>query len=101
MTANSLIDLALEEITRDYHPGALVWMKMNRSEEWGKVLAIEGKVNKLALGSNLKGLREALSEYQGLILAMVKEFKALKEKKARKFLILWSSQVPLGRVRGG
>lgn len=47
------------------------------------MLTMEGEVNEMALKSNLKGLREALSEYQGLILSMTKEFKALQEKKGQ------------------
>ncbi len=53
-------------------------MKVNRPEGWGKVLAMEGKVNEMAFESNTEGLREALGECQSLILTMVKEFKAHK-----------------------
>jgi len=81
MTANLLIDETLERINQEYQPGTLPWMKTNRLNEWEKLLAIECMVNELALGSNLNGLREALGEYQGLILVMVREFKILKEAK--------------------
>ena len=47
---------------------------------WGKVLAMEGKVNELALGGNLNGLREALEGYQRLILALVDEYRSIKGK---------------------
>ena len=79
MTANSLIELTLEEIARDYQPGTLVWMKRSRPKEWGTMLTIEERINKMALGGDRDGLRGALSDYQGLILAMVKEFKTIKE----------------------
>lgn len=81
MTANRLIDLTLEEIGRDYQPGSLPWMKVNRPDEWGKMLTLERGINGMALGGNLDGLRGALNEYQSLIPAMVKEFKVLKEEK--------------------
>lgn len=78
MTANSLIDDTLERINQGYHPGTLTWIKTNRPEEWGKILAIEGKINSMALGGNIEGLREALNNYQGVILAMVKFLKLVK-----------------------
>lgn len=67
MTANSLIEVTLESINQAYQPGTLPWMKANRPDEWGKVLAMEGQVNEMALGGAMEGLRKALSEYQGLI----------------------------------
>lgn len=80
---NRLIDSTLKEIARDYQPGTFPWMKAYRPNEWGTMLTLEGKVNEMALESNLKGLREALDEYQGLILAVVKEYEALKENKGQ------------------
>lgn len=56
-------------------------MKANRPDEWGKMLTLERGINGMALGGNLDDLRGALNGYQTLILAMVKELKALKEKK--------------------
>jgi hypothetical protein len=47
------------------------------------MLTMEGRVNEMALGSDTEGLKRALSEYQSLILAMVREFKALKENKGQ------------------
>ena len=67
MTANSLIDLILEEIARDYEPGTLPWMKVNRPGEWEKMLTLERGTNETALEGDLKGLRELLDEYQRLI----------------------------------
>ena len=83
MTANSLIDFTLEEIAREYQPCALALMKAGRPDDWERMVVLEGEINKMALGSNTEGLKRALSEYQGLILTMVKEFKALKEKKGQ------------------
>ena len=82
MTANSLIDITLGEIEREYHPGTLIYMKRFHPHEWKRMVELEGKINSMALGGNIEGLREALSEYQGLI-TMMKEFKALKEKKGQ------------------
>ena len=81
MTVNSLIDLTLAEIAREYHPGALVWMKANRPNDWGNMLTLERRINRTALEGDLRGLREVLSEYQGLILAMMGKFKTLQERK--------------------
>jgi hypothetical protein len=83
MTANSLIDLTLKEIAKEYRPEILAWMKANRPNKWGKMLTFERRINGMALGGNLNSLRGALNEYQSLILAMVKEFKSLNEKKGQ------------------
>ena len=56
-------------------------MKANRPNDWGNMLTLEGRVNEMALGSDVEGLRRVLSEYQGLIITMVREFKALEETK--------------------
>jgi len=83
MTANPLIDGTLGEIARDYQRGALCWMKVNTPNEWGKMLILEREINEIALESDTEGLRKVLSEYQSLILAMLREFKSLKEKKGQ------------------
>lgn len=83
MTANSLIDITLERIGQEYQGGTLPWMKANRPNEWGTMLTLEGRVNEMALGSDLSGLREVLGEYQRIIMAMVREFKVLKENKGQ------------------
>ncbi|GEM_PF-4208575 len=59
-------------------------MKTNRPDKWGEMLTLERRINEMALVSNLKGLRRILSEYQRLILSMVKEFKALRENKEQR-----------------
>jgi len=82
---HTLIDQTIREINKEWESGALEWIKVNRSDVWRKILALEGRVNEMALGSNLKGPREALGEYQGLILTMVKEFKTPKEKTGNLF----------------
>ena len=78
-----LIEKTLQEINRAWESGAIEWMKANRPNEWGTMLTLEGRVNELALGSDTEGLKRALSEYPGLILGMVREFKTLKEKKGQ------------------
>jgi hypothetical protein len=83
MTANSLIDATIREIAEAYQPRTLAWMKANSPDDWGNMLTLEGRVNEMAFGSDTDSLKRALSDYQGLILAMVKEFKALKEKKGQ------------------
>lgn len=61
-------------------------MKANRPDEWRKMLTLEGRANETALGNDTEGLKRALSDYQGLILALVKDFKALKEEKGQGML---------------
>jgi len=60
MTANRLIDLTLKEIRERHQPGTLPWMKANRPEEWGKMLTLEGEINKTASGGDLEGLKKIL-----------------------------------------
>ena len=75
-----LVEQTLREMNEAYKPGTLEWMKRNRPDEWAKMLALEREINKMALCGDLDGLRGALSNYQGLILAIVKEFKILRER---------------------
>jgi len=82
---NSLIDITLERIGQEYQAGTLPWMKANKPNEWSTMLTLEGRVNEMALGSDLSGLRDVLDEYQRIILAMVKEF-TLKEQGSFKFV---------------
>ena len=86
---NQLIDVTVKKINQQYHPGTLAQMKLNRPDDWGNMLALEGRVNEIALGGTMEGLRKALSEYQGLILSMVKEFKAIKEEKGQGMFNFW------------
>ena len=80
---NSLIDATMREIAEAYQPSTLAWVKANRPDEWGKMLTLEQKVNEMAFRGDLDGLRGALNSYRELILAMVKRFKAEKEKKGQ------------------
>ena len=84
MTVNSFIDATLREIAQAYQTGTLAWMKVNRPNDWGNMVALEGRVNEMALGSDTEGLKRALSDYQSLILTMVREFKALTETKEQR-----------------
>lgn len=74
---HTLIDQTIREINKEWESRALEWIKVNRPEEWGKILAIEGKINSMALGGNIEGLREALNNYRGVILPMVKFLRLL------------------------
>jgi hypothetical protein len=76
-----LIDQTMNQINEAWDPGTLEWMKVSRPEEWRKMLALEVEINKTALGGDLDGLMGILNSYRGIILAIVKEFEALKEKK--------------------
>jgi hypothetical protein len=64
MTASALIDLTLEEITCDYQPGTLPWLKKNRPKEWIRLLEIEGAINHAALSGDEKSLTTALEGYR-------------------------------------
>jgi hypothetical protein len=99
MTANRLIDLTLEDIGRNYQPGSLPWMKVNRPDEWGKMLTLERRITGMALGDALDDLRGTLEEYQGLIAAVVKEFKVLKEEKGQGIFSFVERPKPPGRIR--
>lgn len=81
--AKRFIEDTLEQIDKAYHPRTLPWVKANRPEKWREMVSLEEKINQVALRNSTEGLREALSEYQGLILSMVKEYKASKEKKGQ------------------
>ncbi len=52
----------------------------------GSECTLEGEINKMALCSDLDGLRGALDNYQGLILEMAKELKLQEEKKGQRVL---------------
>jgi hypothetical protein len=82
MMTNSLIDDTLKRINQGYSPRTLRWIKGN-PDRWAVLLTLEGRVNEMALGSDTEGLKRALSDYQKLILAAVKEYKALKENKGQ------------------
>jgi len=78
MTANSLIDLSLEEIARGYQPGVLPWMKADKPKEWNEMIALEKKINDEAVKEDVEGLKETLRRYKVLIQIMVKKFRTPK-----------------------
>jgi hypothetical protein len=73
-----LIEQALLEINEGWVPGALEWMKRARPHEWQNMIGLEEKINRLALGSDIDGLKKALKEYKELMLGMAKAFKTPK-----------------------
>ena len=73
-----LIDLAVQEINQGWEPGTLEWMKRNRPREWGKMLAVEGKINDSSLQKDSKVVKGVLAEYNSLMLSMVKEFSSIR-----------------------
>ncbi len=72
MTANSLIDSTMERINRVYRPGTLSHMKRFHPDEWKRLVALEGEINKLAIKGDTEGLKKGLMEYQRLILGIMK-----------------------------
>lgn len=75
MTANSLIDITLEEIATEYQTGTLAWMKRNRPGEWRTMLSLEEETNQKTLKGDMEGLKEVLKQYKRLIHRMVRAFK--------------------------
>jgi hypothetical protein len=64
---HDLIDRTLQEINKEWKPGALEWINVDRPDGWGKMLIIlERTINEMALGGNLDGLRGALNSYRGV-----------------------------------
>ena len=66
MTANSLIDETLERINQEYQPGTLVWIKLNRPDNWEKVMALEQEINEAAFERDFGKLKKVLESYQEL-----------------------------------
>ncbi len=54
------------------------------------MLTLERRINETALESDLRGLREVLSEYRELILSVTMEFKVKHERKGQAALDLQS-----------
>lgn len=85
MTANSLIDVALGMIAKGYSPGTLPWIKVDRPDDWRRMVGLEGEINERALKEDINGLKKALEHYQELIIRMVKNFEIPKEKNGELF----------------
>ena len=64
----SKIDTALKEINRNYQPGTLEWMRVNRPEEWEKMISLEDRINQAALRGDEEELERVLVDYQILYL---------------------------------
>ena len=80
MTANSLIDLTLEKIAKGYSPGTLPWIKVDRPDDWRRMVGLEGEINERALKEDISELKKVLEHYQELIFSMVKKFETPKGK---------------------
>jgi hypothetical protein len=66
MTANELIDATLVLINLEYQPGTLVWIKLNRPDIWGKVIALEQEINEVTFEGDVGKLKKVLESYQEL-----------------------------------
>jgi hypothetical protein len=69
MTANSLIDNALQEIAKGYKPGFLMWLR-SHPDGWARLLEIEVSINTTTLAGDEAGLKEALSAYREFFVEM-------------------------------
>lgn len=85
MTANSLIDLTLGKIAKGYSPGILPWIKVDRPDDWKRMVGLEGEINERALKEDINELKKALEHYQELIIRMVKKFETPKGKNGELF----------------
>jgi hypothetical protein len=70
----NLIETTLREIGKEYRPGALEWIRINRPEEWARMLTLEEGINQAALSRDMENLKQSLSNYQELILGVVEVF---------------------------
>jgi len=68
---HTLIDQTIRDINKEWKPEALEWIKVNRPDEWGKILAIENEINRMALAGDIDGLRKALEAYKKLFSGVV------------------------------
>lgn len=73
-----LIEQTLEEINGAWQPGTQEWMKKSRPEDWRGMVALEEKINQMAVKGEVEGLNETLGQYEALILNMVGIFKTPK-----------------------
>jgi hypothetical protein len=71
-----IICKTLEEINEGYESGALEWLRKNRPQVWQKSLTLEEDMNEAALRNDIEALRRVLTEYEDLMLSMVREFRA-------------------------
>jgi hypothetical protein len=67
MMANSLIDETLERINQEYQPGTLVWIKVNRPDDWEEVIGLEQEINEAAFERDVGKLKKVLESYQELL----------------------------------
>lgn len=84
----SRIDDTLDRIDRGYQPGTLAWVKRERPKEWGRMIALETKITRLAFQGNDMELTKVLNEYEAFILGMVRAFRIPTEEIGSLFLNL-------------
>ena len=70
MMASLLIDNALQEIAKEYKVGLLVWLKRD-PDRWRQLIALESRINEVALVQDEVVLRNALSDYREFFVEMV------------------------------
>jgi len=61
-----LIEQTLQRINEGWESGTLEWIKVNRPDEWGKVIALEQEINEAAFERDFGKLKKVLERYQEL-----------------------------------
>lgn len=69
-----LIETTLQEIGKGYLPGALEWIRINRPQEWARLLKIEATINQIALAQDERGLTMTLSDYRKFFHDMISAY---------------------------
>jgi len=59
---HDLLDVTLQEIGRQYKPGLIGWIR-ERPDRWQQLIALESRINEVALAQIEVVLREALKAY--------------------------------------
>jgi len=71
-----LIEQTLTEINEHWEPGAMEWMKRTRPNDSKEMVALEERINQLALSRDVNGLNEVLKSYTGLMVGAARSFKS-------------------------
>ena len=74
MTVSLLIDTTLREISKEYKPGLLLWIKASRPQDWARLLKIEATINQIALAQDERGLTMTLSDYRKFFHDMISAY---------------------------
>jgi hypothetical protein len=80
-----LLSQTLREINEAWVPGTLEWVKRTNPNDFERMVAFEGDINRIALEGNVNRLVEALRNYKELMISVAEAFKAPKGETADLF----------------